>query len=384
MHSGGEVRQAMALDEWAVATLQGPLDPDVGPSNQSSTAVVMESPWWSCLFPAARDWTTSELVVEPTATPSKAKASIGSSAIVERAHDDLPAAAIAVATPPAVATPVDAPSAAPVVATPVAPTVVPAFARAVARAVAPAATSAVAPLAVPPAAPAATPYAVPPAFARRPSAPAAVPARAAVAARAQAPARAVMAAREAAPPSETPALPPAAASGAEDNEMAAALAARRSRVALAASTETAAPASEPPASAAPSCATSSALVARVAARADADESSRLPIHLRGRLPAPPPEKNSNFLGDYGLRSKPVSMPPMRRDLINARLDPRLGAMRKSEDAGSDGGERKRMGDSEENVPPRQPHAGEESRKIANQAVKAQLELLKRQQLEPLP
>ena len=176
--------------------------------------------------------------------------------------------------------------------------------------------------------------------------------------------------------------------------MTAALAARRSRVAMAMSTETsasgggevspaAAPASGPPASAAPGFA-SNALVARTAARADADEGSRLPIHLRGRLPAPPPEKSSNFLGDYGLRSKPVSMPPMRRDLINARLDPRLGAMRKSEDAGSDGGERKRMGDSEENVPPRQPHAGEESRKIAAQAVKAQLELLKQQQLEPLP
>ena len=117
-----------------------------------------------------------------------------------------------------------------------------------------------------------------------------------------------------------------------------------------------------------------------------DEVARLPIHLRGRLPAPPPERGAAFLGDYGLKAKPASMPPKRQDMLDARRvsqlarSPAKPALSAEAIAVAGGGERKRVGEREENAPPRQPHAGEEGKKVAAEAIEALAEQLR--ELEP--
>ena len=118
---------------------------------------------------------------------------------------------------------------------------------------------------------------------------------------------------------------------------------------------------------------------------DFDEGARLPLHLRGRLPAPPPEKRGpSYLGDYGQKTKPTYMPPAKRDLHASHLDARINA-RRIEAAEQEGGamawavegdaESKHLGEREQDVPRRQPHAGEEGKAIAARAILEQMEQL---------
>jgi hypothetical protein len=113
-------------------------------------------------------------------------------------------------------------------------------------------------------------------------------------------------------------------------------------------------------------------VARTEKTHDRSE-ARLPLHLRGRLPAPPPERGAPaFLGDYGLKkdAKPVAMPPKRRDagvVTGAAGHVRQDARRVAA-AVDAGGEGKRTGACEQKPPPRQPHAGEEGKTVAAKAI----------------
>lgn len=118
------------------------------------------------------------------------------------------------------------------------------------------------------------------------------------------------------------------------------------------------------------------------AKAAASLRSKVPIHLRGRLPAPPPEKSASFLGDYGAKTKPV--PAKKREMgmhLNLRAEWRAAVLGKTAadaaGAAAGEGEQKRLGDREQSAPPRMPHAGEEGKKIAADAIEAELERLRR-------
>ena len=137
---------------------------------------------------------------------------------------------------------------------------------------------------------------------------------------------------------------------------------------------------------------------------------RLPIHLRGRMPAAPPKQGSRFLGDYGQRSGV----PQRASSFKTRTSLSFGrklvshqtsvATSKAGDAGTmrgagnerdassrtaeeeeqpgdenaaverGGGESKKVGAAEENVPRGQAHAGEEGRVVAAKAVASEAPL----------
>jgi hypothetical protein len=122
---------------------------------------------------------------------------------------------------------------------------------------------------------------------------------------------------------------------------------------------------------------------------------KLPIHLRGRLPPPPPKHKPKFLGDYGqagqhpganaLRfvssgggSRSSSKGGCRRPVtshsggsspeeVSLSLSAADGAERKRL-GGPDGAERKRLGAPEDGAPKGQAHAGEEGRAVAARAV----------------
>ena len=106
---------------------------------------------------------------------------------------------------------------------------------------------------------------------------------------------------------------------------------------------------------------------------------KLPIHLRGRLPPPPPKHKPKFLGDYGqhpganaLRfvssgggSRSSSKGACRRPVTShsGGSSPEEVSL-----SAADGAERKRLGAPEDGAPKGQAHAGEEGRAVAARAV----------------
>ena len=132
----------------------------------------------------------------------------------------------------------------------------------------------------------------------------------------------------------------------------------------------------------------------------ANEKSRTPIHLRGRLPAAwtsPAKQGPRYLGDYGQLSELARLQGGNGGKAKGGLS--FGRRRKSKqsqapaavasgsvepDAVADEteevvvGERKRTGDAEDPVPRGQAHAGEEGKAIAADAVRKGADEMNRQ------
>jgi hypothetical protein len=128
--------------------------------------------------------------------------------------------------------------------------------------------------------------------------------------------------------------------------------------------------------------------------------AKLPIHLRGRLPPPPPRHKPKFLGDYGQRHaghalRYVSVGPTRGGgsrshtsssssssskggyrrpvtsharWLPASAMPKAGETPEEHACTEWSGEQKRLGAAEDGAPKGQAHAGEEGRAVAARAV----------------